>query len=69
MERTEGYIKRKDNGIDCLKKELQIKVKEESTPIKLHYVAADEVLKSSKRYHGMSFDERQKYYKERKDGF
>lgn len=69
MQRTEGYMKRKDTGIEGLKTELAKKVKKDSTPVKPDMDKYDDILLSSKRYTGMNFVQRQEYYKERKDGF
>jgi hypothetical protein len=69
MERTEGYMKRKDTGIEGLKTELAKKVKQDSTPVKPDMDKYDDILLSSKRYTGMNFRQRQEYYKKQKDGF
>ena len=67
MDRTEGYNKRKKEDIANLKKELAEQVKTESTPAKVSYEKAGQILESSKRFQGMTFQDRQKYYIEQKN--
>ena len=66
VNRNKSYLKKKEIDIENIKKEQEDLKDLEQTPVKKTQAKSKQMLKSSKRYEGMNFEQRQQYYQTKK---